>query len=807
MNLIADLDAAIGERETGPPDVVVFDPTPPGERYFRHPGDVVRTLLWGAAALLLFAVISVGTDTAEAITSDLARSAAKIPTSMRELLLVLTQVAALLAPIGLVAVLGYQRRWRRLLMTSGAAVAGALLWRGIDVLLDVPGRLPNALTDTTWIASARFPSLVYVTGAAAATAVVKAWLPRSWRRAADLGLAALAIVLAIVGSAGVPELLLAVSAGIALGAGMLVLFGAPNRRPAPAAVAAALASGGLDVTALTLERAEGGRSQLYVADLHEGRRVFVKVFGRDSRDADLLYRAYRMALLRGPNDNWPSPSLKLDVEREAFLLLLARQGGVPAPEVAFLGALDDGSVALALEYVDGAPLDQQPPGAIDDDLLDATWRIVAALHARHMAHRALRAANVLVDAGRPVLIDLGFGDESAGARLQAIDRAELLVSLATLVGVDRAVASAVRVLGAEPVAAALPYLQPLALTASTRRQASKALLHELRDAVTTATGTEPVPLERLIRVRPRTLLTIAAFVGAFYVLLPQLANVDDSFRALENANWAWLLVAIAMSGVTYVAGAIGIAGGVPVPLPFVANLQAQVASSFANRVTPANVGGMALNVRFLQKAGVAPAEAVTGVGLNSIAGAIVHFVLLIVFLTWAGQNTGSAFSLPGGSKTLAVIALLLAVAGVLAATRRGRHLFRTRIVAFVKRSVASMVLLARSPAKLAALFGGSLLLTLAYIAALGSAVAAFHGNLSIAQVGAVYLGASVIAAAAPTPGGLGALEAALVAGLTGVGMASGPAVAAVLSYRLVTYWLPVVPGWISFHLLERRGLI
>jgi undecaprenyl-diphosphatase len=514
-----------------------------------------------------------------------------------------------------------------------------------------------------------------------------------------------------------------------------------------------------------------------------------------------------MALLRGPSDDWPSPSLKLDVEHEAFLLLLARQAGVPAPDVAFLGALDDGSVALALEYVDGAPLDQQPPSSIDDDLLDATWRLVASLHARRIAHRSLRAANVLVEAGRPVLIDLGFGDESATERLRAIDRAELLVSLATLVGVDRSVASAVRVLGTEPVAAALPYLQPLALSASTRRQASKTLLHELRGAVERATGSEPVALERLVRVRRRTLLMIAALVGAFYFLLPQLANVDDSFQAMQHASWGWLLVAVAASGVTYVAGAIGMAGGVPGPLPFVPNLEAQVASSFANRVTPANVGGMALNVRFLQKAGIPPAAAVTGVGLNSVAGGIVHFILLIVFFAWAGQSSEESFSIPGGSKVLAVLAVVLAVAGVVLATRRGRRMVRTHVFAFVKQSASSMASLARSPSKLAALFGGSLLLTLAYIAALGASVTAFHGNLSIAEVGAVYLGASLIAAASPTPGGLGAIEAALVAGLTGVGMESGQAVAAVLSYRLVTYWLPILPGWISFQLLQRRDLI
>jgi undecaprenyl-diphosphatase len=97
--------------------------------------------------------------------------------------------------------------------------------------------------------------------------------------------------------------------------------------------------------------------------------------------------------------------------------------------------------------------------------------------------------------------------------------------------------------------------------------------------------------------------------------------------------------------------------------------------------------------------------------------------------------------------------------------------------------------------------------TIAYVLALYAATAAFHADVSVAQAGAVYLGASIIAAAAPTPGGLGAMEAALVAGFTGVGVEPGVAVAAVLGYRLLTYWLPILPGWISFHLLERRNLI
>ena len=486
---------------------------------------------------------------------------------------------------------------------------------------------------------------------------------------------------------------------------------------------------------------------------------------------------------------------------------MAARSGVRCPEVEALTALSDGSALLALQWIDAPALDEVDAEDLDDDVLDAVWREVERLHAGHLAHGSLRTGNILVGPTGPVVTGMGAGRASATDRRLAIDRAELLTSLAAVVGVPRAVSAAARVLGPQDLAAALPYLQPLALSATTRKGASKARLRELRAAITEATGVEAAPLEQLVRVRPRTLLTVVALTLAFYVLLPQLANVDESVQAMGSANWGWLLVAAVMSMLTYAASAIGLAGGVPQPLPFWPNLQAQMASSFVNRVTPANVGGMALNVRFMQKAGIPPAQAVTGVGLNSAAGGVMHIVLLFVFVAWAGQGGGSGFQVPASSKLLVVIAVVLALLGIVLATRRGRHLFRTHVLRWLKQSVAGLTRLARSPTKLAALLGGSTGVTMAYIAALYAAVTAFDGGVSFAQVGAVYLGSSIIAAAAPTPGGLGALEAALVAGLTGVDVDSGIAVAAVLSYRLLTYWLPILPGWLSFRSLERRNLI
>jgi undecaprenyl-diphosphatase len=266
-------------------------------------------------------------------------------------------------------------------------------------------------------------------------------------------------------------------------------------------------------------------------------------------------------------------------------------------------------------------------------------------------------------------------------------------------------------------------------------------------------------------------------------------------------------VCVVMSALTYVASAVGMSGGVLHPLPFFPTVLSQLASSFVNRVTPANVGGMALNVRYMQKAGVEPGAAVTGMGLNVLAGGLVHAVLLVAFLAWAGRSGEGGFSIPSSSRLLVAIAVLLAAAGIVAATSKGRKLFEKHVVRFLKQSWSSLRGLTRSPGRLLALVGGSLGVTLAYVGALDAAVEAIGGDVTIAQVGAVYLGSSLLAAAAPTPGGLGAMEAALVAGFTGVGLEPGIAVAAVLSYRLATYWLPILPGWLSFQMLQRQNLI
>jgi uncharacterized membrane protein YbhN (UPF0104 family) len=772
---------------------------------YRHPGDVIR--LVAAVSVLIVAALIAVLLPALLRPSVAAISAVGPVTAAGQVLTGLVQVTvAAAAPVLLVAALRY-RRFRVLATVAGGFAAAAALMAGITYLAGPGGSaLPAGLRQGSWLTGAGFPDPAVLAGLAAVAVAAAPWLSRPWRRAAWAALLLIGAARLITGGLLPMQLVLALATGVTVGAGLLVAFGVPDRRMSPAGVAAALRAGGVPVDQVTgpLVTAKGSRP--FEAVSGDGRALFVKVFGSDQRDADLLYRAYRAVRLRNVGDTRPAASLFHAVERQALAGVMAKRAGVSVPGVDRIVRAGE-TALLVMEWVDGCQLDRLPDGQVSDDLLARLWAEVGTLHRAGIAHRSLRAANVMVTpGGRPRIIDFGFSEVAATPRQMDLDVAELLASLAVLAGEDRAVGAAAEVLGASEVARSVPLLQPLALSAATRRAVARqnGLLTRTRAAAAAASGQPAPDLARVQRVRPKTLLAIAAATAAFYFVLPQLADVESDWRAFQSADWIWLPAVIAFSALTYLAGAIALVGSVSVRLPFWATTLAQGASSFVNRVSPSNVGGMALNVRFLQKAGVEPSAGVTAVGVNAVAGLLVHAVLLVIFFTWAGQTMARAFKLPSSSKLLVILSVAAAVIGIVMATRQGRRFAARKLLPPVRSSLASLLQVARSPAKLALLFGGSALVTLAYVGGLVASVEAFGGGPGIAGVGAVYLAAAAVAAVSPTPGGIGAFETAAAAGLTGIGLSSGTAVS---TFRLATYWLPVLPGWLSFRLLQRMDYI
>ena len=410
------------------------------------------------------------------------------------------------------------------------------------------------------------------------------------------------------------------------------------------------------------------------------------------------------------------------------------------------------------------------------------------------------------DDGRVWLDEFDRAQTAPNERELARDVAILLTETALIVGAAPAVAAAVQALGPEEVAPSLRMLQPLALPPETRRRAKAGdgLLEDLRREVNAATGEPGVELEDLERIKPRTLLVVGASTLAFYSLLPQVANLQATIDAFGDANYWWLLATLAASAATYVFAAISFQGAVADRLPFAANLRVQVAAAFAGLVGPAGAGGFALTGRFLQRAGVKPAEAGASVAVNAIGGFAVHAALTLGFVLWAGSSEVEGFSLPDSQTILILVAGVLALLGVLAAIGPVRRRVVRPAIAQIRTGLGQIGRVFRSPGRVAALFGGSAGLSIAYVIAIATSVEAFGGGLDLAQIGAAYLVAVAIATLAPTPGGLGALESALIAGLTGFGLGAGAAVSATLAFRLATFWLPILPGWLAFGWMQRN---
>ena len=291
---------------------------------------------------------------------------------------------------------------------------------------------------------------------------------------------------------------------------------------------------------------------------------------------------------------------------------------------------------------------------------------------------------------------------------------------------------------------------------------------------------------------------------AAYVLIGQLGRVSLG-TTLKEADWRWGILVILLSVLTYVGATFELTGFVLERLNFVRTFLAQIAGSFVALVTPAAVGGVALNIRYLRKANVSPADAGSSVGVSQVIAFSLHMILLVIFAALARSARKNSLRPPGlgldrAGRAGGGGALVVAIPA-------GRRLLRSRLAPALSQVIPRLLDIAQRPAKLAVGIGGALLLTAAYIFCLDVSVLAFGGSVALASVAVVYLTGSAIGSAVPTPGGVGAVEAALSAGLTAAGMPGAKAIGAVLLFRLATFWLPVPIGWAAMNYLQRHDAL
>lgn len=583
-----------------------------------------------------------------------------------------------------------------------------------------------------------------------------------------------------------------------------LILGARNTRPRAVVVGEILER--LGYAPSSVERFGGfhGFAGFRVA-LRDDRRLFVKIVSHDAWAALFPVRIYRAARFRDVGQDRPFRSLRSAVEHEALCALKAHSDGVPTARLAMIADYPPDAMMMAFDARPFVSLRELEPSRRTPDLLASVWSVVAALQRSHTVHRRLNADALLVDdEGTVALVEFGAASLGVVGAALSTDVAEVLAATAAVLGTDRAVDAAVAGVGPAAVAAALPRLQPLALTPPTRAAVkASGSLDDLRAEVQRKTGAAPVPIAELERIKVATVFTIAMAAIALWTLIPQVLDVGSVWVALQHANVWWAVAALGLSALTYVGAAFALDGAIPERLPLGPNIAVQIATSFVGVASP--VGALALIARFAQKRGVHTATAVAAMGVNTIAGGIVHMTLIGLFLTLSGSSGLKTFELPSLGTIGLIAAGVAVVAGVGAAVPWSRALLRTRLLPATRRSLASVSEVARLPSKMIELFGGSLVVTLGYLLALEVAVSAFGAGPAFTSVAVVYLVGAVVASVAPTPGGLGAVEATLIAGLISAGMANTTAVAAVILFRLATFWIPLLPGWGALVVLQRSG--
>lgn len=313
----------------------------------------------------------------------------------------------------------------------------------------------------------------------------------------------------------------------------------------------------------------------------------------------------------------------------------------------------------------------------------------------------------------------------------------------------------------------------------------------------------------------------AVLVAALVVLLlvRERSMLEAGWDSVARADLRWLTSAAVGMVLLWTAGTVSQLGSIPGRVPVLRLFAVQMAGTFVNHVLPAGVGGMAVNARFMTRHGIPQAAAVGAIAINLAAGALTHTALLAAALLLAPSALTTAFSqggslaagltahLRGGWPVVgAVVAALLAV--VLA--RRMAPGLRQRLRDAAAEARAQLTVLGRvlcTPARATQLWLGSIAVPILHCLTLYAVLRSLGGTVPVLEVSVAYLIASSLSALLPSPGGFGALDVALVAALVAVGTPTAVAFATVLAYRLLTVWIPLLPGAVVFATLLRRRLI
>lgn len=595
--------------------------------------------------------------------------------------------------------------------------------------------------------------------------------------------------------------------GWSVGLAVRYVLGTPINRASEFQIREGIEADGLKISNMEFLM-ETTEARIFKVKLSNNKELNVWVFDWELQGSGVISSWLRGLFLKTSGD-FRGMSIRRRVERTALLAHAISAIGVKVPEVEMVRELEPDSIFIALENITGKNLAElsNEKFQLSDENIEQFFQNIQKLHNADLVHRALSAENIfLTDSNIIALTAVHSGAIAATDVQQRIDLAESLVTIARVTSVQKSIQIAKKVFKINELTSVIPALQKVAMSRKTRNylKNNKKLLLELRKGLGELASTSEISPIQFQRVNWRSVFLAIFSVFALYILVPQFSQVNIS-ELLSKAQWQWAVIALIGSGLTYAASTTLLLAFVIQKISWFKTLQAQLAASFATLVTPPTLGSVAVNIRFLNRSGITTASSATAVGVSQVVVFFVHVFLLITSGVVAGAQTDLSFRPP--RITLVIFVILFALVITALSINKVRNWVLKRIRPIFSQIGPTISIVVQQPKRLLVSLLSSSLLNIFYIISFYASLKAFNAEVSIFMIAFVYLAGATIGQAAPTPGGIGAVEATLIAGLTATGVPSALALSGVLLYRIVTFYLPVLPGWFAFADLQRKNLI
>jgi uncharacterized protein (TIRG00374 family) len=739
------------------------------------------------------------------------------PWSITWLVTVVYQAGSFGVVIVLVAMALLARRWE-IARDIGLSAVGAAAVTGLLILwLGSHGGRPSGVVIGDYDLS--FPVLRIALFAAVTTAALP-YLARGLQVLVEIFIALVALASA-VGGHGLP---LNIVGSLVIGWGTTAVvrlaFGSPLGLPSADDVRRLLAEFGVRVDHLQpMPEQAWGAAKYEATEAAPGdssRRLAVAVYGRDAADARLLTKAGRFLLYR---DSGPTLTLTRlqQVQREAFFTLRAGQAGVAVPELVEAGTAGPSKDAVLVYRLPSTiSLAGAGPDDVGDGALDDIYRQLLILRKARIAHGAISGDALLIDPAGQTAVLADFRNATGSASVDQLDQdlAGALAATAVTVGAERVGDAAARCLAPEVLAGALRHLHKPSLDPAIGRslRGNSGLLDEVRQQATRSASIELPELAQPRRVSwPTLILVIGTLIGG-WALIGVLIDVSKSFDTVIGADWLWVIIALVLAQLAYVASAVETLGSVSGSLPFGRALAVEVANAFSGLAGGAPAV-FATRVRFYQKQGYDATVALSSGAIMTVASWIATTVVFVVSLpfAWGSIHLQATPESGGDSKLvwiiLAVVVLAGVVVGLALAVPRLRRLAAEKLRPRVRDVWGNLRQVASSPRKLVLLLGGALGRELLIAMALSVSLRAFGDHLRLPVIIVVIVLAAIVGGVAPSPGGMGVVEAGMILGLTAAGVSEADATAAVFIQRLFTSYLPPIWGWFTLVWLRKRDYL